>query len=157
MDRRRNVKHSLKRMSPSEIRKFDYKKTKRAVDDIMNALDTYKLEFSELDFIIISSSSIIKFNPCTFNNNTSVEEKYLSKKSFNLAKIFLDKLEYLTSTILSNDERDYLLNVYYDHLNTECIMETLSNSGKKLNSIRNSTIIKTGLFFHCAVRRDDND
>lgn len=157
MDRRRNVKHSLKRMSPSEIKKFDYKKTKRAVDDIMNALDTYKLEFSELDLITISSSSIIKFNPSAFKNNTSIEEKYLSRKSFNLAKIFLDKLEYLTSKVLSDDERDYILNVYYDHLNTECIMETLSNSGKKLNSIRNSAIIKTGLYFHCAVRRDKND
>ncbi len=151
--RRKKIKSVIVLLADSTLGKYDYIKSKNNLDLIMEDLEEYKLRYDALDYITISGSGIIKFFTKTVGSKSSIQERIICEKDFNLAKIFFTKLEYLTSNLLTFDERNFILYTYYDHIKSDDIQIATTNSKRQYSQIRKSAIIKTAIFFHCEVKK----
>lgn len=152
-NRKKKIKPVNVLLKNTELKKYDYFQSRKKLDSIMEELEEYKLKYESLDYITISSSGIIKFSTSAGGSKLSIQERFLNEKEFNLAKIFFDRLEYLTNKLLTVDERNYILYLYYDHIKSEDIKNAITLSDRQFSHIRQSAIIKTAIFFHCEVKK----
>ena len=143
----------MKLLSNEVIKKYDYQKTRSAVNEFMEGFEeNYFRYISILPPSITSHLSEIKVQ--TSMTSTSALERYIIKK-IELEEEFIQNLDLVLKIVdgLTFEEQHYFKGVFFLGNSESMIMEELQCAEKRLIHIKKSCILKFALAIDKAILR----
>jgi len=156
MEKDKSIAINQKLLNINMCNKYDWKKCKERLTNIVNQYKEYLCEELDLSLPTITPSYQIRYSQQPKNNNTDKVGDYVTRKLDleQKANELFNEISNMVETRLSPDERIYFIESFLNDSSENQICEILRIYPTSLARIKISAIIKASLYFLVAVPVD---